>query len=425
MKKLLFMVIACSMLFLVACGDEDSTATKKTANGDKVIEFWHIEPGEKGKMFEEVAQQFEEDNPGVKVKLTRIPNDSFKQKLSVAMSGGEVPDVFQSWGGGWLKNFADEGNVLDLTDDVEEGHFNQLALDNSTYNDKVYGLPIGLTIDLVFYNKEIFDKYGLEAPTTFDEWLKVIDVLNENKVIPIALTNQTKWPGAYYLMNFAARIGGPDLFNSALNREGKGFDDPAYVQAGEYIQELVNRNAFNPGFNAVPYDEGQGRQLLYSGQAAMMDMTISLVNNIREEAPEFEEKLDFFQFPTVPGGKGDQTQVGGSASPVFSVAQDSEHADLSVAFIKALTSEEIAHEYVERTGSLSAVAGVEPKDELIKRFFDITESASHIQMPYDQTLPPELGEKHKDTTQAIFGLDMTPEEAAKQMEEKAVELLDK
>ena len=84
-----------------------------------------------------MAQQFEEDNPGVKVKLTRIPNDSFKQKLSVAMSGGEVPDIFQSWGGGWLKNFADEGNVLDITDDVEEGHFNQLALDNSTYNDKV------------------------------------------------------------------------------------------------------------------------------------------------------------------------------------------------------------------------------------------------------------------------------------------------
>lgn len=74
---------------------------------------------------------------------------------------------------------------------------------------------------------------------------------------------------------------------------------------------------------------------------------------------------------------------------------------------------------------MSAVAGIEPKDELVKRFFDITESATHIQMPYDQTLPPELGEKHKDTTQAIFGLDMTPEEAAKQMEEKAVELLDK
>ncbi|MBO0587347.1 extracellular solute-binding protein [Sporosarcina sp. E16_8] len=425
MKRLLFMLIACSMLFLVACGGKDSSEAKGTASDEKVIEFWHIEPGERGKIFEEVAQQFEKDNPGVKVKLTRIPNDTFKQKLSVAMAGGEVPDIFQSWGGGWLKNFADEGNVLDITDDIDEGHFNQLALANSTYGDKVYGMPLGLSIDVVFYNKEIFDKYGLKAPKTFDEWLKVIDVLNENKVIPIALTNQTKWPGAYYLMNFAARIGGPDLFNSAFKREGKGFDDPAYVQAGEYIQELVKRNAFNPGFNGVPYDEGQGRQLFYSGQAAMMDMTISMLNNIRDEAPEFEEKLDFFLFPTVPGGKGDQTQVGGSASPVFSVSQDSEVADLSIALIKALTSEKIGHEFVKRTGGLSAVAGIEPEDELVKRFFEITESASHIQMPYDQTLPPELGEIHKDTTQAIFGLDMTPEEAAEQMEKKAVELLDK
>ena len=45
-------------------------------------------------------------------------------------------------------------------------------------------------------------------------------------------------------------------------------------------------------------------------------------------------------------------------------------------------------------------------------------------MPYDQTLPPELAELHKDTTQAIFGLDMTPEEAAKKMEEKAKEVLE-
>ncbi|RDW16712.1 ABC transporter substrate-binding protein [Oceanobacillus chungangensis] len=423
MKKLLFLFVVSSILLLVAC-DGGTSETKGESAGDKTIEFWHIEPGERGKIFEEVAAQFEEENPGVKVKLTRIPNDTFKEKLSVAMSGGEVPDVFQSWGGGWLKNFADNGNVLDITADVEEGHFNQLTLDNSTYDGKVYGLPIGLTLDLVFYNKEIFDEYGLVPPETFDEWLTIIDVLNENDIIPIALTNQTKWPGAYYLMNFAARIGGPELFNNAHNRTGQGFDDPAYVQAGEYIQKLVESNAFNPGFNGVPYDEGQGRQLLYSGQAAMMDMTISLLNSVRDEAPDFEEKLDFFIFPSIPGGKGVQTQVGGSASPVFSVYAESEHPDLATEFIKLLTSKEVAHDYVERTGSLSAVAGVEPEDPLVKRFYDIAENATHIQMPYDQTLEPELGELHKDTTQALFGLEMTPEEAAKKMEEKAKELLD-
>ena len=50
--------------------------------------------------------------------------------------------------------------------------------------------------------------------------------------------------------------------------------------------------------------------------------------------------------------------------------------------------------------------------------------ANSIQFPYDQVLPPALGELHKDTTQEILGLTMTPEEAAAQMESKAQEELE-
>ena len=59
-----------------------------------------------------------------------------------------------------------------------------------------------------------------------------------------------------------------------------------------------------------------------------------------------------------------------------------------------------------------------------QRFTEFLQQAGNMQTYYDQTLPPELGELHKDTTQALFGLDMTPEEAARLMEEKAKELLD-
>ena len=115
------------------------------------------------------------------------------------------------------------------------------------------------------------------------------------------MANQTKWPGALYLIYFADRIAGHELFDSAFARTGRGFDDPAYVRAGEMIQELVQRNAFPEGFNGLNYDTGQARALLYSGKAAMMLMTSGFISNMRDEAPEFEEKLDIFNFPAVEG----------------------------------------------------------------------------------------------------------------------------
>ncbi|ELK48459.1 extracellular solute-binding protein [Halobacillus sp. ACCC02827] len=421
MKKLAMLMMLFLVLILTACSGSSNSAG---GSEKKVLEFWHIDPGEKEKVYEEAVERFEEKHPDVEVKVLRIPNDAYKQKLSVAMSGGNPPDVFNSWGGGWLKQFVDQGKVLDVTEDVDKSHFNELALQNSMYEDKVYGLPLGLSIDVVFYNKEIFDKYGLEEPKTYQEWLEINDTLNENDIIPIALANKTKWPGAYYLMNFASREAGTDLFDSAFHREGKGFDDEGYVQAGTYIQEMVKNDAFNEGFNGVPYDEGTGRQLLYSGQAAMMDMTISFLNNVRMEAPEFEEKLDFFVFPEVEGGKGSVTDLGASASPVWSVSESSEHPDLATELIQELTSEETAQAYADRTGSLTSINGVVPNDEFTKKFHEVVEGATHLQMPYDQTLPPELAELHKDTTQAVFGLEMTPEEAAEKMEAKAKEVLE-
>ncbi|MDO6657769.1 extracellular solute-binding protein [Anaerobacillus sp. 1_MG-2023] len=426
MKKVTALLSVLVLLLLAACGgNQGASGSSDSGNGDeKVIEVWHIETGEREKLFQEVAKQFEEEHDGVKVKLLQTPNDAYKQKLAVSMSGGNPPDIFQSWGGGWLKHFVDQGNVQDITENIDQDHYLEMALNNGTFDEEVYGVPLGLSLDVIFYNKEIFEEYDLEEPKTYEEFTEVIKTLKKNDVTPLALANKTKWPGAYYLMNFASRIGGPDLFENAFNREGRGFDDPAYVEAGEYIQNLVKMDAFNAGFNGIPYDEGRGRQLMYSGQAAMMDMTISFLNNVREEAPQFEEKLGFFVFPTISGGEGNETQVGGATGPVWSVAKESKNPDLAAEFIQALTSKETAQKFTDRTGTLSAVKDVVPEDEFVKQFYDVAQNASHIQMPYDQTLPPELAELHKDTTQALFGLSMTPEEAANKMEAKAEELLE-
>ncbi|MDQ0338814.1 raffinose/stachyose/melibiose transport system substrate-binding protein [Caldalkalibacillus uzonensis] len=427
---MLIMTLLTLSLLLLGCNSSSDSSTSTTdpaptaSNEETTIEFWYIQTGEQEKVLLEAIERFEEAHPNVTVNARYIANDDYKQRMLVAMSGGNPPDIFVSWGGGWLKEFVDSGQVLDITDHIDKNHFKELALNNSTYEDRVYGVPLAVTLHLFFYNTEIFNEYELQPPETYEELIQIIDVLNNKNIYPIALTNQTAWPGAFYLMDFADRLGGHELFQEAFNRTGRGFDDQAYVKAGEYIQDLVNRNAFNPGFNGIPYDAGQGRQLMYSGQAAMMLMTTAFLNNVRNESPEFENIMDVFPTPILPDGEGDPTNLSGAVSPVFSVYQHTEHPELAIELVRELTSLETAQSYANRTGTLSAVENVVIEDEFVKKFEYYLHRANHLQMPYDQTLPPALAELHKDTTQELFGLTMTPEEAARKMEEKAREVLE-
>lgn len=407
----------------LASNDEPQVDKK---NDDEIfLNLWHFDPGEREKVYNDAIERFEQKNPGVKVLPLQIDNDDYKQRLIVAMSGGNPPDVFSSWGGGWLGEIVESGVVKDLTDeDIDFDKFVDVALRNSTYDDRIYGLPLGIATYSFFYNKEIFEEYDLSVPETYDELLKIIDVLNENDIYPIALANQPKWPGAFYLMYINDRLGGEEVFQNALQRTGEGFDHESYIKTGEYIQDLVKRGAFNPGFNGLPYDAGQARQLLYSDKAAMILMTSGFVNNVRMEFPEFEEKMGVFKFPEIEEGVGDPTNLSAGISPVWSIHENTKHPELAVKLINELTSVETAQDYMDKASTAVVVKGVEPKDEYVKIFNEWVNEANSIQFPYDQTLPPEIAQVHLDTTYELFGETMTPEEAAEKVEEKAKEVLD-
>ena len=421
------LIILISLIALLGCqqdGKKNENENAKNGASDEItIDLWHFDPGVRQEVYDDAIERFENNNPGVKVNALQITNDDYKQRVVVSMSGGNPPDVFASWGGGWLEEFVDSNMIMDLTDkDIDYDQFVEVALENSSYDEKVYGLPLGIAPYTFYYNKAIFEEHGLEVPETYDQLLEIIDVLNEEDIYPLALANQPKWPGAFYLMYFVDRLGGEEVFQEALHRDGRGFDDEVFVKAGEYIQDLVDRDAFNPGFNGLPYDEGQARQLMYTGKAAMMLQTSGFVNNVRQEFPEFEDKMGVFNFPAIEEGKGDATNIAGGISPVWSIYEETEHPELTIELIKELTSVETAQDYASRAGTPVAIKGVEAEDEYLQIFSKWVNEANSIQFPYDQTLSPELAELHKNTTFDLFGLDKTPEEAAKEMEEKAEEL---
>ncbi len=419
MRKLLIL----SLILVLVVGGAGSIAS---ARQTKSITFWHIQSTGTGpELIQNAVDRYMADNPDVEVEVVPMQNDPYKTRIRTAMGAGDAPCVFPSWGGGPLYEYVQSEQVVDLTPYMMEDdyytRFLPAALSNVTFEDKIWGVPVENTaVAVIFYNKQMFEQYDLEVPETWSELLDVAQVLIDNGIAPFSLANKTKWTSSMYYMYLVDRLGGPEVFASAANRTGGSFEDPVFVQAGEMVQELVEMGGFNEGFNGLDYDTGQGRMLMYANQAAMELMgSWELSNFLAENEDFFNNALGVFPFPAIEGGEGSPTNVVGTVGDnYYHISTNCDYPDEAFEMITYLIDDTSVAERVE-AGRIPPVVGISEmlEDPMLQEVMQIVEEAESVQLWYDQYLPPELGEVHKDLMQALFGLEITPEEAAAAHEE--------
>jgi len=437
-KKMAALFLAAVMLTcsLAACGNSTSTGSTSAGTnasaggGEKTLEFWHIQTTEPWPtIIQASADRFMAANPDVKVNITVMANDAFKQKLSVAMSSGQMPDIFLSWGGGPMNEYVDAGNLTDLTGYMEQDNYKDKFLDaaiaQASYNGKIYGFPTeNVSTCTVFYNKEIFEQYGFTEPKTLSDLEAICDALLEDGIKPFSLANKTQWTGSMYFMNFATRQGGTAPFADALSGKGS-FENEVFEYAGTKIQEWVDKGYFNDGFNGADEDSGQSRQLLYTGDAAMTIMGSWFVSTVRGENPDFYEKVGAFNFPEVEGGSGNpKTIIGTIGDNIYHIASTSAYPDEAFEMLTYLLDDQAVSERIDG-GKIPPLKGMELSDPILQKIFDDVESAPDVQLWYDQSLPPEVSEVHKSTSQEIFGKTMTPAQANEKLQQAMDEYLTK
>lgn len=426
------MILAILLAAISACAApvvppaaEGEPAAAAPAGGETAVDFWHIQTSNP-EINQDAADRFMADNPDVAVEVVPLQNDPYKTKIKVAMGAGNPPCIFPTWGGGPLYEYVQAGQVVDLTDFMnQDGYIDRFvpaSLSNVTFDGKIWGVPVeNSAIAVIWYNKDIFNEYGLEPPETWHELLTIVDTLNENGVAPFSMANKTKWPSSMFYMYLVDRLGGPEVFASAATRSGGSFEDPVFVEAGQMVQDLVERGGFVEGFNGLDYDTGQSRQLLYAGKAAMELMGNWQIPTMYAENQEFlENSLGFFPFPAVEGGAGSPTNVVGTVGDnYYHISTACENPEEAFQLIQYLIDDDSLPLRSE-VGRIPPVKGFTTDDPILQEIIDLIGAAESVQLWYDQYLPPELGEVHKDTMQALFGLEITPEEAAAAHEAAAV-----
>jgi raffinose/stachyose/melibiose transport system substrate-binding protein len=412
------------LLLLAVAGMMISCERGKTgqAAAPATLEFWSTQTtGDGPRRMNGVIERFNKDNPDIKVNLTLIVNDAYKQKLAVAMNSGQTPDTFLSWSGGPMYEYAKNGTIVDLTSYMNAGNFKSKFLDAAiaqvTYDGKLWGVPMSnVSVCTMFYNKEIFAKYNLQVPGTIRELEAICDTLKKNGITPFALANKTQWTGSMYFMFLATRRGGVQPFIKAVDGSGS-FTDPAFIHAGEKIQEWVNKGYFNTGFNGLDEDSGQARQILYRDEAAMHLMGSWFNSTVITEKPEYKEKMGIFKFPRDEEGVGNpDTVIGTVGDNFYHVAASGKNPDKTFELITHFVDEEGTKDILA-AGRIPPLKGITLEDPILAELFGQVEAAPDMQLWYDQSLSPEVADVHKVTSQEIFGLTLSPQAAAQQLQD--------
>ena len=254
-KRIVALMLAGVMVFgLAGCAGGKEKKASKSEDGTVKIVVMHDEAEEdriaaKQKMID----QFEAENPGIKVEQQAVSEDAFETKVKTLITAGELPALVA--GSNTLMQMLDEEGVSDTAANKEV--FDEIGADafydsipsflNSENNEGYISVPVTGWISGIWYRTDKFEEKGLEPPTTWENILAAAKAFHDpdNKKYGIMISSEE---GAFTQQTFQqfALSNGAKLFDDSGKPQ---FDTPEMKEALEFYKELYQYSL--PGSNGT------------------------------------------------------------------------------------------------------------------------------------------------------------------------------
>lgn len=169
---------ATALAVLTACGGGEDGAAPGSDGKPVSVTFWGWAKGSK-----EVVDAFNASHKDIRVVYEEIPsgNAGGYAKISNAVKAGNAPDLV-SIEYPQLPEFVSQGSVQDiseyLTDDIKKKLLPQ-AVELTTLGGKNWAVPFDASPQAFYYRKDLFEKYGVEVPTTWDDFRKAAEKVKQ------------------------------------------------------------------------------------------------------------------------------------------------------------------------------------------------------------------------------------------------------
>lgn len=253
MKKIICILLACSMMIGLLAGCGNSDAPEKTESSDAEVKITFAGWGQlaEKQIYTTLIDKFMEIHPNIKVDYQHYPGnkESYIVKLISSIAGGKMPDAFYlptqdfaEWAeAGRLKDLQ---GYLDASETYKEGTIWETAMSLYRYNtesntvgegDVLYGLPKDLSVRALAYNKEIFQEKGValpdpEIPMTWSEYLSMAKKLTSG-------SGATKVYGSCnYVTELAVWSNGGNFVSD--DNQTITIDTPEFIEALQWKADL-------------------------------------------------------------------------------------------------------------------------------------------------------------------------------------------
>ncbi len=283
--------------------------------------------------------------------LDRMKKFIEEQKPDIIMADNEL-----------FRQLAEEGKLLDLETTVKDKKFNAEGLLPGLLDymrelggGKVYGLAPSLYSQVIYYNKDLFNKHGVDLPKDKMSWDELLtlakrfptDGQGDDRVYGLSLGYNSD---PYQLANKIATSQRLTMINTSDMKVT--LDTPAWKKAFETAFEAMKSGAIykqDPnGFMNGSYEDYLMSDPFIAGKAAMKFDANYMMDNIKQAQDYLKGKdkdkaiknWDIVSMPVDPQFPDESADTG--LSNLFAVSATSSNADAAVDFLTYITGDQFA-----------------------------------------------------------------------------------
>lgn len=370
-----------------------------------------------------LVNTFNERNQGkIHVVLNAIPDDDYHQKVSLVLKGNDPPDVFYSWEGGWAQLMVKSNFAAPLDEFYTKyhwaDHLTPAAIKLATFDGHQWFLPFYMSSSVVWYNTNLFTKFGLEPPKTWDELEHVATVLKQHGVAPFLLGNQQQWEAQFDWTAYFVNKNGVAAYQDLLAHK-IAWTDPRVVDAFAQMKRMVDDGWFLKGVNSMDFD---GTAIIFwkRQQAAMWYQGSFILSKFIGTDGKLQFPVDWFPYPAIGTTK---PSVSVFAEDTWMINKNSSHKAEAAELLNFLVSPEAQQHLMQTVGPFPANTSVNETtlSPPVQRLGTlIANDGGFTWMHVDHALGPEIAEPFLEELQGVLAGTVTPEVAAATIEKAAV-----